>query len=281
MDRESDPITELRETLRMAPATWEPDRTPRRLPTLPQMRRRPQSGSIVPRSILALVRPPDLRPHIETNRRRAGAAISRVLRSARSFVVAAVDAVGVASHRVVRATDRAARWIVHALALTGSRVRPRRTLRPAATLPSPVEADTIPAAVDDGARHLEELERRRLEQRIEALGPDHPDVAILLQLAAERSALRGAPDEALALYARALRIQEATFGADSPALRPLLADLAELELELGREGDALLHRARREMLEPRSAAPADRSRVDGALGSRGSHKPTGAARARQ
>jgi len=167
-----------------------------------------------------------------------------------------VDATGVASHRVGRATDRAGRWILHALAVTGARVRPRRSLRPVAIEPGPVEPDPMPQAADDGARHLEELERRRLEQRIEALGPDHPDVAILLQLAAERSALRGAPDEALALYGRALRIQEATFGPDSPALRPLLADLAELEVELGRDGDALLHRARREMLEPRSASPA-------------------------
>ena len=281
MDGEGDPISEVRETLRKRPVTWEPERTRRRLPTFPEMSRLPHSASIAPRSMLARVRPPDLRPRIDRDRRRAGAALSRALHSTWSFVVVAVDAMGVALHWVGRAADRAARWIVHTLAVTGARVRTRRTRTPAATLPSPVEPDPIPQTADDGARHLEELERRQLQQRIEALGPDHPDVVILLQLAAERSALRGASDEALALYGRALRIQEATFGPDSPALRPLLADLAELELELGHEGDALLHRARREMLEPRSVAPADRIRVDGALVSRTSHTPKGAARARQ
>src|SRR5437773_1096677 len=99
------------------------------------------------------------------------------------------------------------------------------------------------------------------------------------QPVAERCAAHGAPDEALALYGRALRIQEAAFGPDSPALRPLLGDLAELELELGHDGDAVLHRARREMLEPRSAAPADRLRIDGVLLARTSDTPSGANRA--
>lgn len=281
MDAEQDPISELRETLRKRPATWEPERAPRRLPAFPLLRWPARSASLAPRSILAGVRPSDLGRRIDQAWRRAGAAISQLLRSIWPVVVAIIDAIGAASHHVIRATDRAARWIGHALVVTVARERARRARRPAAIEPTPVEPDPIPPAADDGTRHLEELERRQLEQRIEALGPDHPDVAILLQLAAERAARRGEPEEALALYGRALRIQEATFGPDSPALRPLLADLAEFELELGHPEDALLHRARREMLEPRSAVPADRPRVDGAVVSKASHPPTGAARARQ
>jgi len=100
-----------------------------------------------------------------------------------------------------------------------------------------------------------------------------------LQLVAERSAARGAPDVALALYGQALRIQEVAFGAESPALRPLLADLAELELELGHDEEALQHRARREMLEPRPAASADGIRLDCVLLSRPIEKPHGVSRA--
>jgi len=139
--------------------------------------------------------------------------------------------------------------------------------RTAAPLPAteiaPADPPPAPATADGGERRLEELERRQLEQRIEALGPDHPDVAVLLQLVAERAAARGATDEALRLYGRALRIQERTFGADAAALGPLLHDLADLERELGHDADALLHEGRRAMLTPHSAPRTERSRPNG------------------
>jgi len=254
--------------------------------------------TVAPRSVVTRVRVPDLRPHLDINWRRGGLAIGRLLRATWPFVVAIAVAIGVASRWVVRAAGRAFWVIVHMLGATERRLwrvgtwsvataaplrRSRTTqhavIEQAAIEPSLVEPDPLPATADAGERHLEDLERRQLEQRIDALGPDHPDVAILLQLVAERCAARGASDEALALYARALQIQEATFGPDSPALRPLLGDLAELELELGHDGDALLHGARREMLEPRSGAPADRIRLDGVLLTHTSDTPNGASRA--
>jgi hypothetical protein len=297
MDVDQDPISELRQTLRARPTTWEPERAPRRLRPVSRVRQLPHPRSVAARSVLTHVRWPDLHPHLDIDWRRAGLAIGRLLSATWPVVVALAVAVGVVSRWAARAADRGFWVIVHALRAAGrhvwrfgtwsvatvARARPRRTVRPAAREPSPVEPDAIepdpiPNA-DDGERHLEDLERRQLEQRIEALGPDHPDVAILLQLVAERCAARGASDEALRLYARALRIQETTFGPDSPALRPLLGDLAELELELGHDGEALLHRARRELLEPRAAALADRIRLDGVLVSHTSDKPTGASRA--
>jgi hypothetical protein len=280
MDGDHDPLSELRETLRKRTGAWQPEHAPRRLPTLAHLDRLPHPEAIAPRSILAHLRPPDPRPGVGRSRRRAGDAISLAWRSAWPLVVAAVRASGVGGERVGRAALRAARWLVHRLGVTATGMRDRQRRR-SPIEPEPVQPDPIPPVADDGTRHLEDLERRQLEQRIEALGPDHPDVAILLQLVAERSARRGAPDEALALYARALQIQERTFGPDSPALRPLLADLADLELELGYEADALLHRARRDMLEPRSVAAGDRVDVDGALVIRTSQAPNQIARTRQ
>jgi hypothetical protein len=215
-----------------------------------------------------------------------------MVRSIGAFVATSVGAITGAGHRAGRAARRAgaesvgtlrgtAAWLSRSArsAAAAARVRPRRAVKPAPAEPDPVEPAPIAVAADDAERHFEDLDRRRLEQRIEALGPDHPDVAILLQLVAERCAVRGAPDEALALYGRALRIQETAFGPDSPALRPLLGDLAELELELGHNEDALQHRARRDALAPRLVAPADRVRMDGVLLTRPADEPHGVSRA--
>jgi hypothetical protein len=271
MDAGRDPISELRETLRQDPVTWVPDRD----------------------AHPAHVRLPDLRPHLDIGWRRAGGAMSRMLRSAGPFLTAAARSIDAARHRVVRGADRAGADGVRLLSqiavslsrsarasvAAAARLRPRRRVKPAASEPDPVQPVPVNVAEDDGARRLEERERRQLEQRIEALGPDHPDVAVLLQLVAERCAARGAQDDALALYGQALRIQETAFGPDSPALRPLLGDLADLELELGHDQDALRHRARRDMLEPRVAAPADRVRLDGLILSRPADKSHGVSRA--
>lgn len=273
MDAGRDPISELRETLRQDPVTWAPER--------------PREGRA------AHVRLPDLRPHLDTGWRRARGAISGMLRAAGPFVAAAGDAIDSARHRIVRAAHRAGAQIVATLRWTArslsraarwsvaaaARLRPRGAVKASPAEPDPVEPAPVHAAVDESARLLEERERRRLEQRIEALGPDHPDIAVLLQLVAERCAARGALDDALALYGRALRIQETAFGADSPALRPLLGDLAELELELGHDEDALQHQTRREMIKPRLVVPADLIRLDGVLLSRPADEPHGVSRA--
>src|SRR5438067_9583515 len=189
-----------------------------------------------------------------------------------------------ATRRAWRATVPLARAAGHALRASwtrsrkaAARERARRRERAAmraaalrsAALPqpvpeiAPVEPPAPAGVLDESERHLEELERRQLEQRIEALGPDHPDVAVMLQLVAERAAARGATDEALALYGEALRIQERTFGADAAALGPLLHDLADLERELGHDADAMLHEARREMLVPHAAPRVERARPNG------------------
>jgi hypothetical protein len=265
---------------------------------------RPRSvlaGSAVARSMLARLRWPHPRIRLDIPWRRGGAALRRLLLAARSFIVALAAAVAVIIRVAARATQRAFRagvplvraagralraaWVrsLEAAARDQERRRERVALRAAArraaAMPQavtevatvePPPADTI---VDVGERHLEELERRQLEQRIAALGPDHPDVAVMLQLVAERCAARGATDEALASYGQALRIQETAFGADSAALGPLLHDLADLERELGHDADALLHEARREMLAPHAAPRTEPSRPRGGRAARTSSAP--------
>ena len=202
---------------------------------------------------------------------------ARVMRRAVRFAAREVRRAWHATVPLIRAAGRAMRAAgtrsLEAAARGRERRRERAAIRAAAlraaALPqpvtevAPVEPPAPAIVLDEGERHLEELERRQLEQRIDALGPDHPDVAVILQLVAERSAARGATDEALTLYGRALRIQEVTFGPDSAALGPLLHDLADLERELGHDADALLHEARREMLASHAAPRTERSRPNG------------------
>ena len=183
---------------------------------------------------------------------------------------AAVPLVRAAGRALWAALMRSAKAAARERARRRERAAIRAAARQAAVPPqpvteiAPVEPPLAPAiALDASERHLEELERRQLEQRIEALGPDHPDVAVILQLVAERCAARGATDEALTLYCQALRIQEITFGPDSAALGPLLHDLADLERELGHDADAMHHEARREMLAPHAAPRTERSRPNG------------------
>ena len=202
---------------------------------------------------------------------------ARATQRAIRFAARATQRAWRAAVPLIRAAGRALRasWMrsLKAAARERERRRERAAIRAAAlrtaALPqpvpeiAPVEPPAAAVIVDESERHLEELERRQLEQRIEALGPDHPDVAVILQLVAERAATRGATDEALRLYGEALRIQERTFGADAAALGPLLHDLADLERELGHDADALLHEARREMLGPHAAPRMERSRPNG------------------
>lgn len=284
MDGDRDPISELRETLRRRSATWELEHSARRLPPAPRMSHLPGPRPVAPRSTHIHVRWPDPQRHLAIAWRRGSLVLGRILRSARSFAVALAIVLGVvvrwAAHAALGAFSVSAGalragglrlWSFGAWSIAAAARVPRRhraapraqTASPAEPQTNAVEPQLTRATADEGERHLEDLERRQLEQRVLALGPDHPDVAVLLQLVAERCAARGAPDEAIALYAHALRIQEASFGPDSPALRPLLGDLAELERELGRDGDALTQEARRRMLEPRAAPSEDRGQAKG------------------
>jgi hypothetical protein len=84
----------------------------------------------------------------------------------------------------------------------------------------------------------EELERRQLAVREEALGPEHPDVGLLTYIIAARCAARGEYDEARMFYERTGRIFEKAFGPDHPEVTAVLNDLAELHAAEGRTDDA-------------------------------------------
>ena len=80
---------------------------------------------------------------------------------------------------------------------------------------------------------LEELDRRQLELREHRLGGDHPDLALLVQVVAERSRARGDGPAARFLYERALGITERALGPEHPAVAEISETLAELSLETG------------------------------------------------
>jgi len=144
-----DPISELRETLRQEPVTWSPDADP----GLPAAR----------------VRLPDLRVHLDIELRRAGVAVSRMLRTAGRPMALAAGAVDAATDRFIRRADRAATQTVRALrgiatslsrsarswVTAAARVRPRRSVRPAPIAPDPVAPAPDVLLMDAGERHLE------------------------------------------------------------------------------------------------------------------------------
>src|SRR6476469_7538523 len=70
------------------------------------------------------------------------------------------------------------------------------------------------------------LAQRALSIRERALGPDHPDLASLLENLAALYATQGQYVEAEALYKRSLAIREKIVGPEDPSLVPLLNDLA-------------------------------------------------------
>ena len=72
-----------------------------------------------------------------------------------------------------------------------------------------------------------------------ALGPDHPDTAILLGNLASTYSAQGRAADALPLDERALAISEAALGPDHPTTAVLLGNLAATHRDLGRPADAL------------------------------------------
>ncbi|NQZ11608.1 MAG: tetratricopeptide repeat protein [Algicola sp.] len=72
------------------------------------------------------------------------------------------------------------------------------------------------------------------------LGPDHPDVAKILNNLAEQYRLLGEFKQALPLFKRALHIKESLFGDKSPEVAITLNNLAILYEELGEYAKALL-----------------------------------------
>ena len=87
----------------------------------------------------------------------------------------------------------------------------------------------------------EPLYKRALAIREKALGPDHPDVAGLNNLA-ELYDKQGRYAEAEPLYKRALAIDEKALGPDHPDVATALNNLAELYRDAGplRRGRAAL-----------------------------------------
>jgi hypothetical protein len=85
----------------------------------------------------------------------------------------------------------------------------------------------------DRDAQMEQLDRRQLELREQRLGVDHPDLAILVQVVAERSRARGDGPAARFLYERALGIIERTLGPEHPEVAEISEALAELSLETG------------------------------------------------
>lgn len=90
-----------------------------------------------------------------------------------------------------------------------------------------------------------DLHARALAIREQALGPEHPDVAISLNNLAVTHAARGEHEEALALYERALAIDEAALGPEHPDIAYTLNNLASIHLARGahKEAESLLTRA--------------------------------------
>ena len=106
----------------------------------------------------------------------------------------------------------------------------------------------------DRERHMEALDRKQLELREQRLGVDHPDVALLVQLVAERSRARGDGAAARFLYERALGITERALGPEHPEVAQISVTLAQLSHEAGDEVAAARWRARANDISGRIAA---------------------------
>ena len=72
----------------------------------------------------------------------------------------------------------------------------------------------------------------------EALGPEHPHLAVVLTDLASLSRDQRRHAEAEPLYQRALAITESAFGPGDPHLLRSLEEYGELLREMGREGEA-------------------------------------------
>ena len=73
------------------------------------------------------------------------------------------------------------------------------------------------------------LHERALRIDEAAYGPDHPDVAIHLNLVGRALSGLGRPAEALPLHERALRIYEAVYGPGHPCARQSRQDVEQVK----------------------------------------------------
>jgi hypothetical protein len=119
----------------------------------------------------------------------------------------------------------------------------------------PLSAGPGLVLVDRDAQ-VEELDRKQLELREQRLGGDHPDLALLVQVVAERSRARGDRPAARFLYERALGITERTLGPDHPEVAEISTALAELSLETGDPEAAARWRSRADAISGRNTGPA-------------------------
>jgi tetratricopeptide (TPR) repeat protein len=163
-------------------------------------------------------------------------ALSRVVRSsarrAYTLGVASATSIWLAARRSTASAGNAIS--IYRARRTAIRIA-REHLAAAVTDPPPALAADPTTEREPTA---EALERRQLSLREDALGPDHPDVAMLTYIIATRCAARGDYDEAQALYERTLRIFEQSLGADHPEVAEVLTDLAELHTATGRTDEA-------------------------------------------
>ncbi len=95
------------------------------------------------------------------------------------------------------------------------------------------------------------LYRRALSIYEEALGAEHPHVALVVENLAGLALMAGLYEEAEPLFARALAIKERRYGWESPDLIDTLQNYALVLAYLGREKDA-------ELLDTRAAAIRER-----------------------
>jgi len=200
-------------------------------------------------------------------KRRVAAFTSRMDDRLVPFLKARLRLLGPAIIRAARtvwvATNLFSRYIAQrSMALAKTAIHQYRARR-SAPRPAP-EPEVVPAAPPTPAdpsvereRRTEELERQQLALREAALGPDHPDVALITYVIAARSAARGDFDEAQAQYERTLRIFEKTLGVDHPEVAAVLTDLAELHASAGRTVDATWYASRATKIMDRRRARFD------------------------
>ena len=86
-----------------------------------------------------------------------------------------------------------------------------------------------------------------------ALGPEHPDIARILDNLGELYRSAGRSTEAEPLYRRALATLEKALGPEHPDVATVLNDLSKLYREQGRDREAEVLRQRASAIERRSS----------------------------
>jgi tetratricopeptide (TPR) repeat protein len=142
-------------------------------------------------------------------------------------------------HRLVRIAEGERWWKL--AEVERSRLSDPTGLREAQSLNTRANLHAKTGAYAEAA----ELYERALALDEEALGPEHPTVAVVLQNLARQRHEMGAVDEATALYLRVLDLRERVLGPDHPDVAGTLYHLGAVRREAGdlEEAARLLERA--------------------------------------